>query len=183
MNNAEHYKKKVAEIRSSRDKAVEKIQKNDALTDVAKTIQIREIRQTAEYDVRPLKEQLKEEKVKRIDELFDRFVKPVYSTNDSETDKLTKQSLYRQAIEKAEKTADGSELQSLLMTAKQTDDQLLQQAIGYVAFETGWFDEARAALADTPARVKQFDELISLKTSLENPNYEDMMTEGIIFAL
>lgn len=182
MNN-ERYKKEADLLRSKLERGSNSIRSNKDLTEGAKAEKLKALRLDIESQMQALREQRKAEMQTEIAAHRSFFFTLRDVPDESQASKALRQSLYQQAIEKAEKTADDKELQDLLDIAQQTGNQLLAQAVGYVSFETQYFDIARAALVTNSGREKKFDSLMDLKLNLEDPTYRHMMTESELFVL
>ncbi len=184
MISVENYKKQMDQIQSKYEKESLAIKLNSDLTGGAKSEKVRAVKEDRDSAVANLREQRKQEMIQRKDLLYSEMVVLRHAATASDTDRATKESLYQAAIERAEKTKDGEELENLLLIAQQTGNQTLIQAIGYVSFETQYYDIARAALtSNNTGKARKFDELIELKNALEQPSYKQMMDEGSLFAV
>ena len=183
--NDQKYEKLMDEIRSRLEKQSNQINSNMDLTETAKAAQLKELRQKIEAEALALKTQRREEMQQRRDELYPKYMAVRYAPTDTEADKAVKQNLYQQAVEKAQAAKDFDELLNMKTLAQRTGNKMLVQACGFVFFEQGYINEAKAALAaGNSTREKEFDELIDLTFSIESEQLSSgMVKESFMFAV
>ncbi|HEX9927553.1 MAG TPA: hypothetical protein VGB02_03300 [Pyrinomonadaceae bacterium] len=177
------YQDKADRIRNNWNTKREQIQSNKDLNESAKQRQLSELREKYQNEMDNLRQDYRSEPVQRRDQLKKELFSVGNKLSDTETDKLTRQMVYRDAVARAEAAAtDRLAMQQLLSSAQITGDTLLLKAIAMVSTQTsGFLDLAKEALGEQKA--KKLDELLDLDDSLENPTSKERFAEGALFIL
>jgi hypothetical protein len=152
-----------AHIRNAALEKIKNIQADGRLSDSGKGEQIATIRTEANKKIAALREKVRDVKADEIETLR----KSLFSSNNrggaSETEKITAAMSLRDAVFRADASESPEAALRMIQRARATGDELLAQAVGYVAYERNWHGVVDAFVGPSGSTRDALDKLRALE--------------------